>query len=131
MLLNVCVVAVQPPGGNLGWAEEFQNVRGAADWANEFGQAQVQPGELQARDAAGTSDAMQQTRALRDTLASSSNPKFRHSKFLQFVSKMSRGEIILEDNQVRSTVDAENARLAERDFMSVRTRVDRTQLRNP
>jgi hypothetical protein len=32
--------------------------------------------------------------------AASGDPKMRSSKFLQFVSKMSRGEIILEDNQV-------------------------------
>ena len=30
----------------------------------------------------------------------SSDPKIRNSKFLQFVSKMSRGELIMEDNQV-------------------------------
>ena len=43
---------------------------------------------------------MEQTRILRDALAESADPKLRNSKFLQFLSKMSRGEIILEDNQV-------------------------------
>ena len=45
--------------------------------------------------------AMEQTKALADTLSKDADPKFQNSKFLQFVSKMSRGEIILEDNQVR------------------------------
>ena len=53
-----------------------------------------------AKQAGSSADALQQTRALRDTLAASQDPKFKQSKFLQFVSKMSRGEIILEDNQV-------------------------------
>ena len=44
--------------------------------------------------------ALSQTRALADTLSKDADPKFRNSQFLQFVSKMSRGEIILEDNQV-------------------------------
>ena len=44
--------------------------------------------------------ALEQTRALADTLASDKDGKFANSKFLQFVSKMSRGEIILEGNEV-------------------------------
>ena len=32
--------------------------------------------------------------------AASQDPKIQNSKFLQFVSKMSRGELIMEDNQV-------------------------------
>lgn len=43
---------------------------------------------------------MEQTRKLMDTLASNKDPKFQNSKFLQFLSKMSQGEVILEDNQV-------------------------------
>jgi len=70
-----------------------------AEWAAEFSQTQA-ANSRGAGKAAGTSaEALEQTHALRDTLASSQDPKFRKSKFLQFVSKMSRGEIILEDNQ--------------------------------
>lgn len=36
-------------------------------------------------------------------MASNSDPKFKNSKFLQFLSKMSNGEVILEDNQVCSS----------------------------
>ena len=46
-------------------------------------------------------DALAQTRALADTLASDKDGRFAQSKFLQFISKMSRGEIILEGNEVR------------------------------
>ena len=42
-----------------------------------------------------------QTRALVQTLAANQEPKFQNSKFLQFVSKMSRGELIFEGNGVR------------------------------
>lgn len=45
-------------------------------------------------------DMLQHTRALEATMASNSDPKFKNSKFLQFLSKMSNGEVILEDNQV-------------------------------
>jgi hypothetical protein len=80
------------------WAEEFAQGPGAG-WANEFSQTQVEAARSLGK--AGTSaEALEQTKALRDTLASSQDPKLRNSKFLQFVSKMSRGEIILEDNQV-------------------------------
>jgi hypothetical protein len=47
-------------------------------------------------------DMLQHTRALEATMASNSDPKFKNSKFLQFLSKMSNGEVILEDNQVCS-----------------------------
>ncbi len=46
-------------------------------------------------------DALAQTRALADTLAGDKDGRFAQSKFLQFISKMSRGEIILEGNEVR------------------------------
>lgn len=91
-----------PPLQN-NWAAEFnsQNQRVGNDkWADEFSTSQMQETGPSEKQAASRADAMQQTKALRDTLASSQDPKFQQSKFLQFVSKMSRGEIILEDNQV-------------------------------
>ncbi len=72
-------------------------------WADEFSNPQMQAGGSPQQQAASRADALQQTKALRDTLASSQDPKFQQSKFLQFVYKMSRGEIILEDNQVGPT----------------------------
>ena len=52
--------------------------------------------------AGGRSDAamLEHTRALEQTMAANKDPKFQNSKFLQFLSKMTRGEVILEDNQV-------------------------------
>ncbi|KAL8487565.1 hypothetical protein ACS0TY_024030 [Phlomoides rotata] len=44
---------------------------------------------------------MEQTRMLAHTLAQNNIPKFQNSKFLQFVSKMSRGEITIEDNHFK------------------------------
>ena len=46
--------------------------------------------------------ALEQTKALADTLAADKDGKFANSKFLQFISKMSRGEIILDGNEVSS-----------------------------
>ncbi|KAK8626353.1 hypothetical protein V6N13_134002 [Hibiscus sabdariffa] len=45
--------------------------------------------------------ALQQSRMLAHTLSQNGDPKFQNSKFLQFVSKMSRGELIIDDNQVK------------------------------
>lgn len=36
-----------------------------------------------------------------EAMAADRDPKFQNSKFLQFLSKMTRGEVILEDNQAR------------------------------
>ena len=49
-----------------------------------------------------SASALADTKRLAETLAGSNDPKMKNSKFLQFVSKMSRGEIILEGNQVCS-----------------------------
>ncbi|XP_022855908.1 peroxisome biogenesis protein 5-like [Olea europaea var. sylvestris] len=45
--------------------------------------------------------AMEHTRKLAHTLTQNNDPKFQNSKFHQFVSKMSRGEITIEDNQIK------------------------------
>lgn len=45
---------------------------------------------------------LEHTRALEATMQSNADPKFQNSKFLHFLSKMTRGEVILEDNQVRA-----------------------------
>lgn len=44
---------------------------------------------------------LEHTRSLQATMAAQADPKFQNSKLLQFLSKMTRGEVILEDNQVR------------------------------
>lgn len=76
-----------------GWAEEYKEKElDRSGWAEEYGTVQRD------RDA---EDAMVHTRRLAETLAADNNPKMQNSKFLQFVSKMSRGEVILEDNAVK------------------------------
>ena len=93
------------------WAFEYgrENGRGDNQWTEEYlkEHPEVLADESTSAQvnaflntADNKADALEQTRALRDTMASSQDPKFRQSKFLQFVSKMSRGEIILEGNQV-------------------------------
>lgn len=99
----------QQPGGV--WADQFQHQEVAAgrgaggtedsSWADEYRAAAQAGTELRQKQRADTGSAMEQTKKLADTLASSTDPKFQNSKFLQFVSKMSRGELILEDNGVK------------------------------
>lgn len=85
------------------WAHSFELQHGANGWASEFEHEQSQIASLNQMRGANIANlaAMEQTRMLAHTLAQNNDPKFQNSKFLQFVSKMSRGEIIMEDNQVK------------------------------
>lgn len=90
------------------WASDFSNgiehaQRGA--WADEFAQG------MDASAVAGTSAATEaedvsadglrrNTAAVAEVMSSSGDPKMRQSQFLQFMSKMSRGEIRIEGNGV-------------------------------
>jgi peroxin-5 len=95
-----------------GWADDFQRQYGveAGAWVDEFqnqgnqwvNQFQEQQNQMRPHNGVmGNLPGMEQTRALVDTLSQNQDPKFQNSKFLQFVSKMSRGELIVEDNQVK------------------------------
>eukprot|EP00850_Spirogloea_muscicola_P017013 SM000142S00527 [mRNA] locus=s142:113038:117833:- [translate_table: standard] len=89
------------PGG---WANEFQQEQQPGDaWANEFEQmgdaALMRPQNREMQHLA----AQEQTRALVNTLSQNRDPKFQNSKFLQFVSKMSRGDLIVNGNQVKAS----------------------------
>ncbi|CAI5531897.1 unnamed protein product [Closterium sp. Naga37s-1] len=54
--------------------------------------------------------ARQQTQRIVDTLAQDPNPKFQQSQFLQFVSKMSRGELIAKEGGVREVSPLEQSK---------------------
>ncbi|TVU05272.1 hypothetical protein EJB05_48430 [Eragrostis curvula] len=84
------------------WAHSFEQQFGPNGWASEFEQHQSQlaTGQMGGANMANLA-AMEQSRMLAQTLASNNDPKFQNSKFFQFVSKMSRGELIIEDNQVK------------------------------
>uniref|UniRef100_A0A2C9VY63 Peroxisome biogenesis protein 5 n=1 Tax=Manihot esculenta TaxID=3983 RepID=A0A2C9VY63_MANES len=88
-----------------GWAHAFERQHGANGWVSEFEQEQ-QLASMDQMRGANTPNlaAMEQTRMLAHTLARNNDPKFQNSKFLQFVSKMSRGELIIDDNQVKPAV---------------------------
>ncbi|CAM6008721.1 unnamed protein product [Sphagnum balticum] len=88
------------------WADEFHNQQDGDQWAQQF---QQQQGQMAARGRLGRGEmgnlgAMEQTHALVQILSQNQDPKFQNSKFLQFVSKMSRGELIVDDNQVKPGV---------------------------
>ncbi|KMZ61554.1 Peroxisomal targeting signal 1 receptor, partial [Zostera marina] len=61
-------------------------------------------GQISAKDMNIAS--MEQTRMLAHTLSQDADPKFQNSKFLQFVSKMSSGELIVDDNQIKPAVSS-------------------------
>ncbi|KAL5066521.1 hypothetical protein RYX36_028258, partial [Vicia faba] len=78
-----------------GWISEFSQNRERYDnpdaWANSFEQQHDQVRGMNMQNIA----AMEQTRMLANTLAQNADPKFQNSKFFQFVSKMSRDELII------------------------------------
>ncbi|PIA58280.1 hypothetical protein AQUCO_00500307v1 [Aquilegia coerulea] len=86
------------------WAHSFEQQHGANGWASEFEQEQSQMTSMGLSRGVNIPNlaAMEQTRMLAHTLAQNEDPKFQNSKFLQFVSKMSRGELIIDDNQLKS-----------------------------
>ncbi|KAI3456727.1 hypothetical protein Pfo_013390 [Paulownia fortunei] len=85
------------------WIQSFERKHGANGWASEFEHEQSQLASVDQMRGSNISNlaAMEQTRMLAHTLAQNNDPKFQNSKFLQFVSKMSRGEITIEDNQFK------------------------------
>ena len=111
-------------GAAAGWSSEFASARGALgeQWAQSLGEQQAAPpaawgvdefvaqrggaGAAAAADPSASAAATEQTRALVDALSSVGEPKFQNSKFLSFVSKMSRGELVFEGNGVRERAGA-------------------------
>ncbi|XP_061959808.1 peroxisome biogenesis protein 5-like isoform X2 [Populus nigra] len=85
------------------WAHSFEQQHGANGWASEFEQLISAADQMGGANISNLST-MEQTRMLAHTLAQNNDPKFQNSKFLQFVSKMSRGELIIDDNQVKPAV---------------------------
>ncbi|KAL8033243.1 hypothetical protein ABFX02_13G149600 [Erythranthe guttata] len=85
------------------WIQSFERQHGANGWASEFEHEQSQLVSVDQMRGSNIPSlaAMEQTRMLAHTLAQNNDPKFQNSKFLQFVSKMSRGEIGIEDNQFK------------------------------
>ncbi|XP_038684471.1 peroxisome biogenesis protein 5-like [Tripterygium wilfordii] len=83
------------------WAHSFEQQHGANGWVSEFEQSQLASVDQMRGGSIASLATMEQTRMLAHTLAQNDDPKFQNSKFLQFVSKMSRGELIIDDNQVK------------------------------
>ncbi|ESQ42805.1 hypothetical protein EUTSA_v10012791mg [Eutrema salsugineum] len=87
-------------GGPDSWVQSFEQQHGVNGWATEFEQSQLMSNQMRSMDMQNLA-AMEQTRKLAHTLSQDGNPKFQNSRFLQFVSKMSRGELIIDENQVK------------------------------
>ncbi|CAI7896999.1 unnamed protein product [Closterium sp. NIES-54] len=124
------VAGVGGGGGAGGWVGEFEAQQqqrwqegggesSSTGWADEFAEDWQQQQRVREEASAGGPRseaervaARQQTQRIVDTLAQDPNPKFQQSKFLQFVSKMSRGELIAEEGGVREVSPAEAAAAA-------------------
>ncbi|KAL3643229.1 Peroxisomal membrane signal receptor PTS1 [Castilleja foliolosa] len=85
------------------WVQSFERQHGSNGWASEFEHEQSQLASFDQMRSSNIPNlaAMEQTRMLAHTLAQNNDPKFQNSKFLQFLSKMSRGELTIEDNQFK------------------------------
>ncbi|EPS66664.1 peroxisomal targeting signal 1 receptor [Genlisea aurea] len=85
------------------WVQSFERQHSSNGWASEFEHEQNQISMVDHMQASKYSKlaAMEQTRMLAHTLSQNNDPKFQNSKFLQFVSKMSRGEITIQDNELK------------------------------
>lgn len=100
------------------WAEEFSKKMTVSDawvaeheskangWVQDFEKRQEEDGVqrvagVDVDPSVSSVSAMEHTKRLADTLSAETDPKFKHSKFLQFVSKMSQGEIIVDGNEVK------------------------------
>ena len=89
------------------WADEFVQTEGNdkhVSWADEFEVQQQQEQHLAGVDrdpAISSVSTIEHTRRLADALSRETDPKFKNSQFLQFVSKMSRGELVVDGNDVR------------------------------
>ncbi|GFR42462.1 hypothetical protein Agub_g3370, partial [Astrephomene gubernaculifera] len=88
------------------WAAEFAAAAPASAWAEDFA-AQEKQAQATAAEQADQSQAERSggdpratSAALAEVLGRSDNPKMRNSRFMQFVSKMSRGELTFQDNKV-------------------------------
>jgi len=98
------------PAAAVAWANDFQAEQETHPWAAEFDSGSPWVQEYEAAHeammatgsarAVGEAEAMQHTRQLADTLSADKSSKFQNSKFLQFVSKMSRGELAVEGNGI-------------------------------
>lgn len=88
------------------WADEFSQ-QPENQWASEFERTQTgAAASVSGTDSQTAAAAQGDTKALADLLSRDANPKMKNSKFLQFISKMSRGEIILEDNEAKEVPHA-------------------------
>lgn len=93
----------QQQAGPGGWAEEFsqqQDGGTAGAWVHGFEQEQQEAAASRHGAAAGSSDAQATSARLVAALTADGDPKMKNSKFLQFLSKMSKGELMFEDNKV-------------------------------
>ena len=84
------------------WAEEFTHGEGER-WAGEFEAAAASAAgpSTDARGATSNAEAMAATRRMVDVLSADANPKMRDSQFLRFLSKMSRGELLIEEGGLK------------------------------
>lgn len=86
----------QPPS----WVDEFTQGEGEK-WAGEFEAATDSAAAATEARAGDAADAMAATRRMVEVLSADTDPKMRNSQFLQFLSKMSRGELLLEEGGLK------------------------------
>eukprot|EP00879_Flechtneria_rotunda_P013327 GHRR01013917.1.p1 GENE.GHRR01013917.1~~GHRR01013917.1.p1 ORF type:complete len:656 (+),score=254.39 GHRR01013917.1:215-2182(+) len=94
---------LQQQHGPGAWAEEFTKTAetvGPQNWVAEFRESQVSASTSAMDKAAAAANARATSARLVDALTADGDPKMKNSKFLQFLSKMSKGELMFEDNKL-------------------------------
>lgn len=81
------------------WANEYASAK--SEWVDEFSKENTTQSALDRDRSLQSNSALEHTRKLAETLSAEKDPKFKNSKFLQFVSKMSRGELMMDGNAVK------------------------------
>ena len=86
------------------WAEEFNAAMPGGEWAREFRREQDAVVQGSVQESKGPTAAQAETAAhagrIAETMSSDPSPKFQNSQFLNFMSRMSRGETVVEGNDV-------------------------------
>lgn len=101
-------------GKSVQWADDFltsgsgaiQNKSVSDEWVDDYEKATVSAVGVAGVDKDVSTSAIEHSRRLAETLAASADPKLQNSQFLKFVSKMSRGELIMEGNEVKEIPSA-------------------------
>lgn len=102
---NARTATAPSPGLDQTWLEDFTkltmrpNFVPENDWVSSFSEQQ-QAAQTASESLQDSSEAKDISSALIQQMANDPDPKFRNSKFLEFVQKLNSGELVIEGDNV-------------------------------